>query len=103
MHQHHHHSRYLVIGRKHAHVERHGTHDRWSTTAKQPNHAVLLDGADHGIHHALVVAPLVGGEGGVGLHADERQIGGGANQGAQSTRGEASRCFLPQGERLLRR
>ena len=34
------------------------------------------------------------------LHADERQIGGVADEGAQAACGEPGQCLLPQGDVL---
>lgn len=50
----------------------------------------------------LVVAALLGRQGGVGLHADQGQIGGGAHQSTQAASAQTSHGLLPQGQVLRR-
>ena len=49
------------------------------------------------MHHAGVVSALRGG-GTVRLHADEGEIGGGAEHGAEAAGGEAGASLLHEGE-----
>lgn len=46
----------------------------------------------------LVVAALLHGQRVVCLHADERQVGGGADQGAHATGSQTGQGLLPQGD-----
>jgi len=91
---------HVVVGGEHAHVECHRAHHGGARTPEQPPHAVLLDDADQCVAHALVVAPLGGGQRGVRLHADERQVRGGAHQGSQASGCQARAGLLIEGDGL---
>ena len=90
----------LVVGRQHAHVERHRPHHSWPGTPEQPPGAFLADDASERVADALVVAALVGGERRVCLHPDQRKVGRGTHERAQTPRGEPRPCLLVQRQRL---
>ena len=91
---------HLVVGGQHAHVERHGADDGGAGPPEQAGHALLADNPGEGVADALVVAPPLGGQGRVRLHADERQIRRGPDQGPQTSGRQASQSLLPQWQGL---
>ena len=90
----------LVVGRQHAHVERHRPHHRGAGAPEEPAGPFLADDARQRVADALVVAALRGGQRRVRLHPDQRQVGGGAHQGSQAPGGEPRTGLLVQGQRL---
>lgn len=66
-------------------VERHGSHDDGRASLEQTEESLLLGDAHQRVDHTGVVAALSGGQGRVGLHANEGQIGRRADDRTQTT------------------
>ena len=94
-----HHLLRLVVRREHAHVERHCAHRSGGGADEQSADALFGDNVGERVHDAGVVAALRRGERPVRLHANERQIGGGAEHGAEAARGEPRAGFLDERQR----
>ena len=95
-----HHLLGLVVGREHAHVERHGANGGGAGAREEAADALLLDGVRERVDDAGVVATLGDGEGLIGLHADQGEIRGGAEDGAKTAGGETGASFLREGQAL---
>lgn len=63
-------------------------------------HKIAIANRNSPEHTHGVVAALLHRQVGVGLHADEGQIRGGAHQGTQTTGSQAAHGLLPQRQRL---
>lgn len=79
-------------------VERHGTHDDRRASLEESSRSLLLGDARESVEDAGVVAALLQRERGISLHADQGQIGRGADDGTETTGDETADC-LPTKQR----